>query len=65
MGIKVPWSYVRIRSIKEFPRDMQQEITRLPHAVYEGSDIEPDEEVAKKYNKGKNLLIFNLNRELH
>lgn len=49
MGLKVPDTYVRIYSIKTYPKGLQRELLIFPSAIYEDSDYEEDPQVLKNY----------------
>jgi hypothetical protein len=55
--VRVPEYYVRINSIKTYPKYILQRLLNYPSAIHEDSDFENDSEVLKKY-KGKNSLML-------
>ena len=59
LGFKIPISYVRIKSFKLFPKNIQREILRYQTSILDDSDYESDSVVVKKYKGKLNDCIFN------
>ena len=59
LKIKVPITYKRIFTVRKFPKDLQDEITKYPEVIAEDSSYESDDTVEQKYRENPLTYIIN------